>query len=211
MDISRWLVDTIYWAARTGAEGYGQATYGFPVALPARVEGKNSLVLGSNPQLKYDHAIATLTQIGPDDQVWLPFVDQVNPTTVAPQVDTITVDTLQTQPYAYDITINGTVYSSGTFVGTPTTEAILNGIAMSIIALTPPDTVPVVFPVVTGADDTAVLTLTASTAGQVLTYSAIDENLIYTNTALPGGGKRPLDTNTAYTKSQSYQFYMTYL
>jgi hypothetical protein len=80
MDISSWLVDTIYWAARTGADGYGSPTYGTPVALPARVEGKNLLSLGPNPQLMYDHAICTLTQIGPDDQVWLPGANQTDTT-----------------------------------------------------------------------------------------------------------------------------------
>lgn len=75
MDISSWLVDTIYWAARVGADGYGQPFYGTPVALPARVEGKNVLRISSNPELQYDHAICTLVQIGPDDQVWLPGAD----------------------------------------------------------------------------------------------------------------------------------------
>jgi hypothetical protein len=80
MDISAWLTDTIYWASRTGADSYGQATYAAPVPLSARVEGKNVLSLSANPQLMYDHAICTLEQIMPDDQVWLPGANQTDPT-----------------------------------------------------------------------------------------------------------------------------------
>lgn len=95
-------------------------------------------------------------------------------TAAAAQVDTIAVNTL-TEPHAYAFTINGTVltFTSGV---SDTQQSILTAlnVALAAISPTPPGT-----GVVAGTGTGALLTITSSTPGVGVTYTAVDSDLTH--------------------------------
>lgn len=76
MGRASWYVDTIYVASPTGVGNDGLQDYGTPAAVKARVEPEHKLWYkgqgGTGAEQRTDHYIATDTEIGYDDRVWLP-------------------------------------------------------------------------------------------------------------------------------------------
>ncbi len=66
------LTATIYVASATGADVYGQPTWGTPAARLVCVERSDKILPGPNgEQLRTSHLIITDTAIGTMDRIWL--------------------------------------------------------------------------------------------------------------------------------------------
>lgn len=103
----------------------------------------------------------------------------------ASQVNTVTLNSFQPQPYSYGLTINGVFFSSGTFGGFEPQDVILAALAASITTWNMTlGNIPFVTPVVTGTGSSAVLTLTATGIFPV-TYTLAGANLTVYQTRAP--------------------------
>ena len=98
------------------------------------------------------------------------------------EVDTFTVTTV-VDNYEYSITLNGTKCTYMSAVATPK-QTILTGLKTAL------DAVPgsLTTSAVTGTGNSAVLTVTATTAGTILYYTNVNANLVQTTTVQPSGG-----------------------
>lgn len=79
MNLTAWLVDTIYVSNRTGVTAGGDPQWSTPVAVKARVEANTRLIItDTGNEQQANHKIATITEIGQTDRVWLPGIDQTD-------------------------------------------------------------------------------------------------------------------------------------
>ena len=81
------LAQTIYVAAPSTVDSYGQVTYATPVAVKARVElqrstesGGGSLSTSDGEESASSTLVITETEIKPESRVWLPGDNQADPT-----------------------------------------------------------------------------------------------------------------------------------
>lgn len=98
------------------------------------------------------------------------------------EVDTFTVTTV-VDNYEYSITLNGVKCAYTSAVATPK-QTILTGIKTALDAIPGSLTTSAV----TGTGNSAILTVTATTAGTILNYSNVDANLVQITTVQPSGG-----------------------
>lgn len=77
MNIDSWLKDTITVASMTGADGYGQPTYGEQRSIKCCVEDKlQKVVNASGQEVMSNTEIVCLENIGLQDRIWLPDVEK---------------------------------------------------------------------------------------------------------------------------------------
>jgi hypothetical protein len=83
------LAQTIYVAAPSTVDSYGQVTYGSPVAVKARVELQRStenggrggsLSTSDGEESASSTLVITETEIKPESRIWLPGDNQADPT-----------------------------------------------------------------------------------------------------------------------------------
>ena len=75
MDVSSWLVDTVYVAQQTGASDHGDPTYGAPAAVKARVtQGRDRKA----QEIDHTHVLWMQTAVRVDDRLWLDGDDSTN-------------------------------------------------------------------------------------------------------------------------------------
>lgn len=73
MNVDSWLVDTITIAPFLDRDGDGDPSFGAQFTAPARVEFKQTRVVGPDGQeVVSDTRVATKQSIGTQDRVWLP-------------------------------------------------------------------------------------------------------------------------------------------
>jgi hypothetical protein len=73
MDVSSWLVDTVYTKAPTGSGSDGDLTYGSAVAIPSRVESAVRIMkLANGMEFVSNHTIVTEQELTTSHMIWLP-------------------------------------------------------------------------------------------------------------------------------------------
>lgn len=79
MNISSWLVDTVYLARYNSTDAAGDPSFAENEAISARVEYGSQLILGQGENsITYDHKFVTTSEVGRNDRVWLPMDNQAD-------------------------------------------------------------------------------------------------------------------------------------
>jgi hypothetical protein len=106
VNVSHHLIQTVSVASVATTNAKGVATYGAPVAVPARVWQQSGVVENAQgEQVKTSHIVHTEHQVLPNDRVWIPGASTSDASAALTPVTIVAHQSIRGDVVLYEVTL----------------------------------------------------------------------------------------------------------